>query len=122
MAVQVLLASIKQMLDYEKQALAQIENRLAKLEPRFNQTYFKLIAGAAKHSKRIEDLGIVMVKLRRQQYKDMIVKFGAKVQLVSLKVGSIIYLDTKYYFDLIGKQIGELVTMNNTTFMIAGIY
>lgn len=122
MSVSSLVESFNQELRYEQEAFTKIQKRLKGIEPSLDSRYIRLLMGASKHQAKIQELTHVIATLRKKQYKDIIIRMGSKVKLVSTQLGKSIYVEAQHYIELVGKQFGELVTLNNSTFLIAGVY
>lgn len=112
-------------LDQEQQDLNLITNKINSLEPDIkDKSYIKLLSRAYNHHKNIQEIKtqVTMINHNNRLSKRMFVGVSSQVKLVSTKIGAIIWVDAKNYADLLGKRIGDVVLMHNSTFMVAGIY
>lgn len=119
-----LVTKIKQLIKLDKQNLASINKQLAKTEISINNTkLFKLLSKAYKLEVRLKfwDAQLNQLQYHRNP-KRLMISMRSKVKLVSTKIGAIVWVDAKNYLELVGKQVGDIVTMQNNSFMVAGVY
>lgn len=88
----------------------------------YNTKYLKLLSKASSHKTRIDFLKIQKHLYTKNAHKQMIIGVGSRVKLLSMRVGEVFFVDAKNYLDLLGKTIGDAVIMNNSSFLIAGVF
>lgn len=87
-----------------------------------NIKYLKMLSKASAHKQRITFLQIQKSLYTRHTHKQIIINVGSRVKLLSTRVGEVFFVDAKNYLELLGKSIGDAVIMNNSIFLVAGIY
>jgi hypothetical protein len=115
---------LKGLIHQEQDQLKIIEVRLKTEEPSLKSpVYLRLLAKASYHTLRVQTLNEKLSAYRKRTLvKNAFVNMNSQVQLVSTKIGATIWVDARNYVDLMGKSIGDIIQMHNSTFMIAGIY
>ena len=115
---------LKDLISVEQQKLREIETRIKIEEPALtNRVYLKLLANASYHSSRVYELNDKLKLYRKRNFvKNVIVDINSKVKLVSTKIGATIWVDAQNYVELLGKNLGDVINMHNSTYLIAGIY
>ncbi len=118
-----LIKNIAAKLKSEQKDLKIIESRIKMEKAEIkNKNFFRLLLKADKINKRISLLQLQLQTLTKNYRRQIIVNVGSKVQLISARIGEVLFVDAKSYFQLIGKGIGDMVVMNNAIFYIAGVY
>lgn len=112
-----------QLIHIEKQQLNATETKLRQeIVSLKNTRYLRLLSKASQYQKRIVFLKTQKQLYIRNSHKQIIVNLGSRVKLLSTRVGDVFFVDAKNYLELLGKSIGDAVTMNNVNFLIAGVY
>jgi len=112
-----------QLIHTEKQQLKATEAKLRQeIISLKNTRYLRLLSKASQYQKRITFLEIQKQLYIRNSHKQIIINLGSRVKLLSTRVGDVFFVDAKNYLELLGKSIGDAVTMNNVNFLIAGVY
>lgn len=115
---------LKELINKEHEQLKFIDASLKLLQPDINNArYLKLLAKASYHSERLIQLKEKLNNYRKRTLvKNALVNMNSKVKLVSTKIGAIIWVDARNYAELMGKSIGDVISMHNSQFVVAGIY
>lgn len=123
MTIRKLTNELKQVIKIEKSKLHEVEFRLKKQKVAMdNPKYFRLLSKASKLQNLLSSLEKQKKFVAWYESKQLIIGLKSKVKLVSVKIGAIIWVDAKNYIDLIGKTIGDTVSLYNGQFLVAGIY
>lgn len=124
MSARIIRGQLKQLINFEKEKINHIKKLLDHEQPSLqNARYLKLIARSSYHQNRIDSYFALFKKYRKRVLvRNAFVNANSKVKLVSTKIGATIWVDARNYVDLLGKSIGDIVLMHNSTFQIAGIY
>lgn len=118
-----LAKEFNQLINAERKQLKIVESKLRKETISLkNIKYLKLLSKAAQHQQRINFLKIQKQLYTRNSHKQIIINVGSRVKLLSTRVGEVFFVDAKNYLELLGKSIGDAVVMNNSMFLIAGVY
>jgi len=118
-----LAKEFNQLINAERKQLKIVESKLRKeIISLKNIKYLKLLSKAAQHQQRINFLKIQKQLYTRNSHKQIIINVGSRVKLLSTRVGEVFFVDAKNYLELLGKSIGDAVVMNNSMFLIAGVY
>ena len=118
-----IIKNLKQVIKSEKNILKQINNQIKseKLDIK-NIKLFQLLNRASRQKNKIESLDAQLEQLKFNWGKYLMVGLSSKVYLVSSRLNNLIMVDARNYMELVGKKIGDAVTINNATFLVAGIY
>lgn len=118
-----LISSLKDILKTEKKALDELNNKITTQELSMNnKKLFKYLSKAGKLKENIETVEESIKILQKQLRYKLMITVKSKVQLVSTKFGAVMWVEAKNYLDLVGNKVGDIVMMQNSQFLIAGVY
>lgn len=121
--VSVLGKQLKSLIKKQKNQLLELNKQIKTQEISIkNITYLKLLSSASKLSRNLEVLEKQSKVLTWYHSRKLIVGFKSKVKLVSVKIGAIVWVDAKNYIDLVGRKVGDVVSVYNSQFLVAGVY
>jgi len=106
-----------------RQTLSTIDKKLStqKVDVK-NPKYFKLLS-KAYNLERVNKKLLNLISLsKKYNKKNIIITVKSKVKLISTKIGAIIWVDAINYAELLGKQIGDVIFMQDMQFKVAGVY
>jgi hypothetical protein len=117
-------------LGYQKKIQKIFQKQLKKETPDIkNVKYLKLLNKLDEIALKIDYLKSLIRQTRKQLFFDqtafsrqIFVTFTSKVKLISVDFQIVLWLDAKNTSMLVGKRIGEMISLYNSQFKIAEIY
>lgn len=123
MSRKALISKLSALVKVEKIKLERIEKviRREKLDIK-NSKLFINLSKASRQRNKINALNKQIKMLSIGITRQLKITVTSKVYLLSYKLNKTIMVDARNYLELVGKTFGDAVTMNNSTFLVAGIY
>ncbi|MEI7579965.1 MAG: hypothetical protein WCJ58_08120 [bacterium] len=113
---------IREEISQKAKKLAYIETLLSKENVEIdNKRYFQLLSKVDILENSVKILQIRWKQAKSLERKELFISFSSRVKLVSTKIGAVVWVDARNYMELVGKKIGDIITMQNTAFYVAGI-
>lgn len=118
-----LIKHLSALVKVEKIKLERLEKAINKQKLDIkNSKLFINLSKASKQKRKIEALKLQINQLKISLKKKIQVGVSSRVYLLSSKFNKQLLVDAKNYVELVGKNIGDAVTMNNSTFLVAGVF